>query len=76
MKSILVAETYSRLTTHDSRARRASRAAAFALVLFSSIACAQQRPLQSLYMFDPLLVNPAYAGTHVQLSGTAIYRNQ
>jgi type IX secretion system PorP/SprF family membrane protein len=43
------------------------------------IACAgyaQQRPLQSLYMFDPLLINPAYAGTHVQLSGTAIYRNQ
>jgi type IX secretion system PorP/SprF family membrane protein len=36
----------------------------------------QQRPLQSLYMFDPLLINPAYAGTHVQLSGTAIYRNQ
>jgi type IX secretion system PorP/SprF family membrane protein len=37
---------------------------------------AQQRPIQSLYMFDPLLINPAYAGTHVQLSGTAIYRNQ
>jgi type IX secretion system PorP/SprF family membrane protein len=27
-------------------------------------------------MFDPLVVNPAYAGTHVQLSATAIYRNQ
>jgi type IX secretion system PorP/SprF family membrane protein len=37
---------------------------------------AQQRPIQSLYMFDPLVINPAYAGTHVQLSGTAIYRNQ
>jgi type IX secretion system PorP/SprF family membrane protein len=37
---------------------------------------AQQRPVQSLYMFDPLVINPAYAGTHVQLSGTAIYRNQ
>src|SRR5688572_6029061 len=37
---------------------------------------AQQRPVQSLYMFDPLVLNPAYAGTHVQLSGTAIYRNQ
>lgn len=37
---------------------------------------AQQRPIQSLYMFDPVLVNPAYAGTHVQLSATAIYRNQ
>lgn len=37
---------------------------------------AQQRPIQSLYMFDPLLVNPAYAGNQVQLSATAIYRNQ
>lgn len=37
---------------------------------------AQQRPLQSLYMFDPLLVNPAYAGNQVQLSATSIYRNQ
>src|SRR5690349_18692241 len=37
---------------------------------------AQQRPLQSLYMFDPLLVNPAYAGNHVQLSATSIFRNQ
>lgn len=37
---------------------------------------AQQRPVRSLYMFDPLLVNPAYAGAQVQLSATAIYRNQ
>lgn len=36
----------------------------------------QQRPIHSLYMFDPLVINPAYAGTHVQLSGTAVYRNQ
>ncbi len=40
------------------------------------LAQAQQRPLQSLYMFDPLLINPAYAGNQVQLSATAIYRNQ
>lgn len=46
------------------------------LVLVSGIAIGQQRPLQSLYMFDPLLINPAYAGTQVQLSATAIYRNQ
>lgn len=45
-------------------------------VCFSLHTQAQQRPLQSLYMFDPLLINPAYAGNHVQLSGTAIYRNQ
>lgn len=47
-----------------------------ALTLLGISLHAQQRPIQSLYMFDPLLVNPAYAGTHVQLSGTAIYRNQ
>src|SRR5687768_11498760 len=46
------------------------------ILLAAGLASAQQRPLQSLYMFDPLLVNPAYAGSHVQLSGTAIYRNQ
>jgi len=51
------------------------------LLLIIAIFCwaqgyAQQRPIHSLYMFDPLLINPAYAGTQVQLSGTAIYRNQ
>jgi type IX secretion system PorP/SprF family membrane protein len=45
-------------------------------MLMVGMAHAQQRPIQSLYMFDPLLINPAYAGTHVQLSGTAVYRNQ
>lgn len=45
--------------------------------LFASmVGVAQQRPLQSLYMFDPMLVNPAYAGTQTQLSATAIFRNQ
>ena len=46
------------------------------LLLSTSGLWAQQRPIQSLYMFDPLLLNPAYAGTQVQLSATAIYRNQ
>ncbi|MBS1542411.1 MAG: type IX secretion system membrane protein PorP/SprF [Bacteroidetes bacterium] len=41
-----------------------------------SVGQAQQRPIQSLYMFDPLLVNPAFAGSQVQLSATGIYRNQ
>lgn len=48
-------------------------------LLLSSIAYSglgQQRPIQSLYMFDPLLLNPAYAGTQLQLSATAVYRNQ
>ncbi len=42
----------------------------------SLLAYAQQRPVNSLYMFDPLLINPAYAGTQVQLSATSIYRTQ
>ena len=42
----------------------------------AALALGQQRPIQSLYMFDPLLINPAYAGTQTQLSATAIYRNQ
>lgn len=52
------------------------------LLLFSIVllvgthSWSQQRPIQSLYMFDPLLINPAYAGSQVQLTGTAIYRNQ
>jgi type IX secretion system PorP/SprF family membrane protein len=45
-------------------------------IMVSAAGYAQQRPIHSLYMFDPLLINPAYAGTQVQLSGTAIYRNQ
>ena len=47
------------------------------LFLFcNTLLLAQQRPIQSLYMFDPLLINPAYAGNQIQLSATAIYRNQ
>jgi len=48
----------------------------FSFVLATTELLAQQRPVQSLYMFDPLLINPAYAGAQVQLSATAIYRNQ
>lgn len=47
-----------------------------AILSFASQAIAQQRPIQSLYMFDPVLVNPAYAGSQVQMSATTIYRNQ
>lgn len=46
------------------------------VLLFPLSGVAQQRPIQSLYMFDPLLINPAFAGTQVQLSATSIYRNQ
>ncbi len=48
----------------------------FLLASCSTASWAQQRPIQSLYMFDPLLINPAYAGAQVQMSATAIYRNQ
>jgi type IX secretion system PorP/SprF family membrane protein len=48
----------------------------FLFAVITADLAAQQRPVQSLYMFDPLLINPAYAGAQVQLSATAIYRNQ
>ncbi len=36
----------------------------------------QQRVLLSQYIFDGLVLNPAYAGSHVQLSTTLTYRDQ
>lgn len=37
---------------------------------------AQQDPVYSLYMFNPLGVNPAYAGSREVLSGVLIHRSQ
>jgi len=37
---------------------------------------AQQQPVYSQYYFNELVINPAYAGSHVQLSATTMYRNQ
>ena len=37
---------------------------------------AQPHPVSSLYMFDPLLINPAYTGVPVQFSATFIHRDQ
>ncbi len=37
---------------------------------------AQQNPVYSQYIFNGLVINPAYAGSHVQMSLTAMYRNQ
>jgi type IX secretion system PorP/SprF family membrane protein len=37
---------------------------------------AQQYPVFTQYYFNELVINPAYAGSHVQLSATAMYRNQ
>jgi len=37
---------------------------------------AQQYPVFTQYYFNELIINPAYAGNHVQFSATAMYRNQ
>ncbi|HEX5172252.1 MAG TPA: type IX secretion system membrane protein PorP/SprF [Cyclobacteriaceae bacterium] len=37
---------------------------------------AQHNIVYSQYIFNGLLINPAYAGSHVQLSATLSYRNQ
>jgi len=37
---------------------------------------AQQNIVTSQYLYNGLLINPAYAGSHVQLSATLTYRNQ
>jgi|SRR5690606_25151918 type IX secretion system PorP/SprF family membrane protein len=37
---------------------------------------AQQYPVFSQYYFNELIINPAVAGSHVQLSMTSMYRNQ
>lgn len=37
---------------------------------------AQQDPMYSQYVFNGLLINPAFAGTREVLSATALYRNQ
>jgi type IX secretion system PorP/SprF family membrane protein len=45
-------------------------------VLLPLSARAQQNIVYSQYLFNGLLINPAYAGSHVQFSGTLTYRNQ
>lgn len=37
---------------------------------------AQQNIVYSQYLWNGLLINPAYAGSHVQMSGSLTYRNQ
>lgn len=46
------------------------------LILFASTLKAQQRPVYSQYIFNGLVLNPAYAGSQKQLSATGIYRKQ
>jgi len=46
--------------------------------LFAGLAetSAQQDPQYSQYMFNPLVLNPAYAGSRDMFSAVALYRNQ
>ncbi|MBK6263845.1 type IX secretion system membrane protein PorP/SprF [Marivirga sp. S37H4] len=46
------------------------------LLLLTGTSKAQQYPIYSQYIFNGLILNPAYAGSHVQLSASAMYRNQ
>jgi type IX secretion system PorP/SprF family membrane protein len=48
------------------------------LILFgvSGSVQAQQYPIYSQYLFNGLILNPAYAGSHVQFSASTMYRNQ
>lgn len=48
----------------------------FLLVLLCNLALAQQYPVFTQYYFNELVINPAYAGNHVQFSASASYRNQ
>jgi type IX secretion system PorP/SprF family membrane protein len=45
-------------------------------LLATSEVSAQQYPVFSQYYFNELVINPAFAGSHVQLSMNATYRNQ
>jgi len=49
----------------------------FYVVIFVSLECsAQQDPQFSQYMFNNLVINPAYAGYKENLNVSAVYRNQ
>lgn len=48
----------------------------FATMLISLFARSQQEVQNSLYMFNPSIVNPAYAGSRDGLSGVADFRQQ
>ena len=48
----------------------------FSTIFFSTDLSAQQDAMYSMYMFNGLAVNPAYAGSRERVSFTALYRNQ
>lgn len=46
------------------------------LLCFSAAAFSQQDPMYSQYVFNGMLINPAYAGTHEVLNASMLYRDQ
>jgi type IX secretion system PorP/SprF family membrane protein len=53
------------------------RVASIAICLMApTLAIGQQYPVFTQYYFNEMVINPAFAGQHVQLSLTALYRNQ
>ncbi len=47
-----------------------------ACLLLATLSFAQQDPIYSQYLFNPLLVNPAYAGLNNRFNGSVGYRTQ
>ena len=60
----------------SSRFFRLGMIALFWVVISTSDILAQQKPVFSQYNFNPLAINPAFAGSQNELSGSALYRNQ
>ena len=48
----------------------------FLTLLTSLIGFAQQDPIYSQYMFNPFVINPAYAGTRNSMSAVILHRSQ
>jgi type IX secretion system PorP/SprF family membrane protein len=46
------------------------------IILGTKNTYSQQDPMYSQYVFNGLVINPAYAGTHETMSASALYRNQ
>src|SRR5688572_6528311 len=48
----------------------------FAIMIIARQACAQQNPLFTQYMFNGLVINPAYSGSHESMTTTFAVRSQ
>ena len=53
-----------------------NKIAVFCFFLLASVSFAQQDAQYSQYMFNPLVLNPAYAGSRESISIVALHRNQ